>query len=126
MKQTRVVKIMVDMYMRSLSTRYIFNSRAITLRVERKLTRRDEIVARIISDDPLPLRPTSRSSRSQKVIEMNPRDVFRQVMLVHETVAAHFADELWLLPALDALMLAERFFPLVRLAAGIARVSFVV
>lgn len=93
-----------------------------------KSTRRGKIIARIID-----IRDGQRVNfaigsplGSQKRVEMNPRDVLRQMMFMHETVAANFADELWLLPALDALVLAERLFPLVRLAASVAHVSFVV
>lgn len=48
-----------------------------------------------------------------------------QMMFVHETMFTYTANKLRLLPALDALVFAERFFPFVRLAASVAHILFV-
>lgn len=46
--------------------------------------------------------------------------MFKEVMLVHESVSADLAGELWQLAALDAFVLEQGLLPLVGLAAALA------
>lgn len=56
---------------------------------------------------------------------MDRGHVFKQVVLVHEPIAANFARELRQLSALDALVLEKRLLPLVRFPATLAEESSV-